>query len=105
MRIVENRRYILCRNRLMQRRRVVVRTLGYIDAERKIVDSNRQWMSPSTQRSRRRLLAEIRGWYDKELKKIDRVIEHLDQPATPVGTNLRNETRNRLSESRRWRLG
>ena len=77
MRFDTDRRWALCRNRLMQRRKVVVRTLDYLNAEQKIVDTNRQWKNPSAQRNRRRLLDEIHGWYHIELKKIEIVLDHL----------------------------
>ena len=77
MRFDADRRWALCRNRLMQCRKVVVRTLDYLNAEQKIVDTNRQWKNPSAQRNRRRLLDEIHGWYHIELKKIEIVLDHL----------------------------
>jgi hypothetical protein len=88
MRFADNLRYALCRFRLMQRRKVVVRTLDHLDAEREIVDTNRQWKSPSTQRKRRRLLDEIHGWYGKELKKIDMVLERLNHSSNHVEKKL-----------------
>jgi len=78
MRFDANRRYILCRDRLMQRRKVVVRTLDYLDSERNIVDTNWQWKNPSAQRNRRRLLDEIHGWCDIELKAIDMTLDRLN---------------------------
>jgi hypothetical protein len=60
---------------------VVVRTLDYLDAERNIVDANRQWKNPSARRNRKRLLDKIHGWYDVELKKIDTVLDRLNHPS------------------------
>jgi hypothetical protein len=76
-----NRRYIHCCNRLIQRRKVVVRTLHYLAAERKIV-ANQHWKNPLAQQNRRRLLEEIHGWYDIELKKIDIVLDRLNYPTS-----------------------
>lgn len=78
MRFDADQRWSLCRNRLMKRREVVLRTLDYLDDERKMVDANRQWTSPSAQRSRRRLLDEIHGRYDTELKTIDVTLRRLN---------------------------
>lgn len=80
MRFAEHLRYSLCRARLVQRRRVVVRTLDYLDAEREIVDANREWKTPSSQRERRHFLDEVHGWYDRELKNIDIVLDRLGTP-------------------------
>ena len=77
MRFVDDRRWSLYRDRFMQRRKVVIRTLDYLDSERKIVDTNRQWKNPSTQQNQRRLLDEIHSWYDIELKKIEMVLDRL----------------------------
>ena len=99
MRFVENLSYILCRDRLMERRQVVVRMLDYLDAERNIVESNRQWKDPSAQPNRRRLLDEVRGWYDQEVKEIDVALDRLNQPSTHVGRQLKCKTRKNLSGS------
>jgi hypothetical protein len=64
----------------MQRRNVVVRTLDYIDAERRTVATNRQWENPAARRNRTRLLDRIRGWYHTELRKIDTVLDRLNHP-------------------------
>jgi len=82
MHFVENWRYRLCRERLMQRRNVVVRTLVYLDTERNRVDANRQWGNRSAQPSRRRLLDEVYVWCDKEVKKIDMTLDRLHDPST-----------------------
>lgn len=84
MRFVENRRYSLCRARLLQRRRVVMRTLDYLEAEREIVDTNRQWKTPSTQQKRRRLIDEIHDRYDQELNKIDTVLDRLNDTSNRI---------------------
>lgn len=83
----------------MRRRKVVVRTLEFLDAERKIVNTNEQWKSLSTQRKRMRLLDEIHGWYDKEVKKIDTVLGRLSQPSTRFEKKLQSGTRNDLRGS------
>lgn len=80
MRFLDNLRYRICCDRLRRRRKVVVRTLNYLDAERKIVDTNGQWENPWVQRNRMWLLDKIHRWYDKELKKIDTVLGRLSQP-------------------------
>jgi hypothetical protein len=74
----------ICQARLTRRRKVVVRTLEYVDGERKTIDSNRIWKSPSAQQRRRSLLNKLHGWYDKEAKKIDMVLARLSEPARPV---------------------
>ena len=86
-------RYKICRSRLLRRRKVVVRTLEYLDAERKIVDSNTEWRSPSAQRKRKRLLDEIHAWYDTEVKKIDSVLARLNQPSGRMVKKLKSEAR------------
>jgi hypothetical protein len=80
----ENWKYALCRGRLIRRRKVVARTLDYLDTERNRVDTNRRWGDPSAQPGRKRLLDEVRGWYDKEVKKIDRTLDRLNRPSTAV---------------------
>jgi hypothetical protein len=77
------KRYALCRARLTKRRVAVVRTLDYLAAERRQVDTNRRWSSSSTQRRRRDLLAKVHGWYAAELMKIDRVLARLSE--APLG--------------------
>jgi hypothetical protein len=91
MRMIENRRYVLCRDRLRRRRLVVVRTLDHIDAERSIVDINRRWKSPSTQQNRRRWLEEVYGWYVMELKQIDLVLDRLERVRRVVSRNSEYE--------------
>lgn len=81
MRLVDSLRYSPCRDRLLQRRKVVARTLDYLDGERNIVDANQQWKNPSVQRNRKRLLDQIHDWYDVELKKIDTTLNRLNQPS------------------------
>jgi hypothetical protein len=80
MRFPDNLRYKLCRDRLMRRRKVVVRTLKYLDSERKVVDTNRQWKNSLVRGNRRRLLDNLYGWYDLELEKIDAVLDRLTAP-------------------------
>jgi RNA polymerase-binding transcription factor DksA len=58
------------RERLLKRRQVVVLTLRYLAAEKKVVDQNRQWASASAEKRRKRLLALVRSWYEDELDKI-----------------------------------
>jgi hypothetical protein len=70
----------------MRRRKVVVRTLEYVDGERKTVDDNRVWKSASAQQKRKNLLEKIRGWYDKEAKKIDTVLARISEPSERVAT-------------------
>jgi hypothetical protein len=64
----------------MRRRKVVVRTLKYLDSERKVVDTNRQWKNSLVRGNRRRLLDNLYGWYDLELEKIDAVLDRLTAP-------------------------
>jgi hypothetical protein len=64
----------------MRRRKVVVRTLKYLDSERKVVDTNRQWKNSLVRENRRRLLDNLYGWYDLELEKIDAVLDRLTAP-------------------------
>jgi len=85
--------YRVCRNRLLRRRKIVVRTLEFLDAEQKIAETNDEWQSLSTRRKRRRLLHEIHGWYDKEVKKIDTVLARLNHPSGRVAIKLRSEAR------------
>ncbi len=73
-------RQALCRGRLDQRRNIIVRTLDYLDGERRNLDVNRVWIAPSSQRKRRDFLDEIHAWYDAELKQINAALEHLDEP-------------------------
>lgn len=101
MHFVENWRYRLCRDRLVQRRKVVARTLDYLDTERNRVDTNRQWGNRSAQPSRRRLLDEVHGWYDKEVKKIDMTLERLNDPSTLGARPLKCKTHSNLSGSPR----
>jgi hypothetical protein len=68
----------------MRRRKVVVRTLDYLEGERRIMATNRQWRNPSAPRNRQRLLAQIHGWYDVELKKIDTVLDRLNHPSNCI---------------------
>jgi hypothetical protein len=65
----------------MQRRNVVVRTLDYLNDERRNVAINRIWKTSSTQRIRLSLLDEIRAWYDAELTKIDTVLKQVNEPS------------------------
>lgn len=81
MRLLDNPRYSPCRDRLVRRRKVVVRTLDYLDGERNIVDANQQWKNPLVQRNRKRMLDQIHDWYDGELKKIDMTLDRLNQPS------------------------
>jgi RNA polymerase-binding transcription factor DksA len=67
----------LFRERLLKRRQVVVLTLRYIAAEKKMVDQNRQWKSASAEESRKRLLALLRDWYEDELEKIDSALARI----------------------------
>jgi hypothetical protein len=83
-------KYAICAERLRRRRKVVVRTLRYLDAERKIVEANRQWKSPSARRSRRRLVEQIRSWYDAELKRIDTVLDRLEHPSIRVASGSKS---------------
>ncbi|HXV81734.1 MAG TPA: hypothetical protein VEG60_17775 [Candidatus Binatia bacterium] len=76
-----NTRYSPSRDRLVQRRKVVMQTLDYLEGERNIVDANQQWKNPSVQHNRRRLLDQIHDWYDEELKKIDMTLDRLNQPS------------------------
>ena len=83
----QRRRYALCRERLMQRRNVVVRTLVYVNDERKNLKTNPPWKPSLTQRKRLNLLDEIYGWYDAELKKINAVLERApDEPHSEKNT-------------------
>jgi hypothetical protein len=68
----------------MRRRKVIVRTLEYVDGERKIVDSNQVWKTSRAQQKRKNLLDKIHGWYDKEAKKIDMVLARMSEPARRV---------------------
>jgi hypothetical protein len=68
----------------MRRRKVVVRTLEYVDSERKIVDSNQVWKTPRAQQKRKNLLDRIHRWYDEEAKKIDMVLARMSEPAPGV---------------------
>lgn len=80
-------RYAECYARLSKRRGIVVRTLEYLNAERKIVDASRVWITPSAQRRRRDFLDEIHAWYDAELKKINSVLERLNEPCAVMRNN------------------
>lgn len=83
MRFADKRsRNAQCRDRLAQRRKVVMRTLEYLYAERKSAQTNQTWKTAVTQRKRLNLLDEIYGWYDAELKEIDTVLDSLDEPCT-----------------------
>jgi hypothetical protein len=72
--------HALCRDRLAQRRNIIVQTLDYLDAERRNLDVNRVWIAPSSQRKRRDFLDEIHAWYDAELQQINAALEHPDEP-------------------------
>jgi hypothetical protein len=85
MRFLVDLRYSICRDRLIRRREVVVQTLGLLRVERSLVEANRQWNNPSSQRTRRRLLDKIHGWYDLELKKIDDVLGRLSHTSAGSG--------------------
>jgi RNA polymerase-binding transcription factor DksA len=61
----------LFRERLLKRRQVVVLTLRYLAAEKKVVDQNREWKSACAAESRKRLLAVLRNGYEDELEKIE----------------------------------
>jgi hypothetical protein len=93
----KRRKYALCRERLTQRRNLVVRTLDYLNDERKIVKTNRTWKSPVTQRKRSDLLDEIQGWYDAELKKINEVLERMNEQRTGFEKNTRRANSRRLA--------
>jgi hypothetical protein len=82
MRFLDNLRYGICRDRLIRRRVVVVRTLAFLGAERNLIDASPHWNNPSSQQIRKRLLDKIHGWYDLELKKIDAVLARVSRPST-----------------------
>jgi hypothetical protein len=71
----------ICRARLRRRRKVVLRTLQYVDGERRAVEGNSVWKSAAAQQRRKKLLDKVHGWYDKEAKKIEMVLVRISEPS------------------------
>ncbi|MGE5216008.1 MAG: hypothetical protein ACM3SP_03270 [Chloroflexota bacterium] len=79
MRFGETQRTLLCRDRLLRRRKVAAEILTSLTAERKLVDGNGGWQYSNERRRRKHLFDEIHDWYDQELKKIDAALDRLNR--------------------------
>ena len=88
-RFVDDSIFGLCRDRLLRRREIVVRTRDYVDAERKLMGGKGREKTSAAQQGRKLFLDEVQGWYDQEAKRLEAILARWDARWVAV-THLRS---------------